>query len=984
MNRSLTILVLLAAMFTPNSVCADDYNPPDWRGGPGTTYAIWEFPDANNPTSPDSYVNPYGIPSLIVTGAFPLTIWHPNDLGHSGVWRFEDDMVVTIPNSDVANPYKQLMVQVTYSASREPNLFVAPEGRELDTVAMSLIDETQIDDYYRHATYSVTISPNPQFEVLYIRPAECTTYVDELVIDTICENPCIAAIGDFVWHDLNSNGIQDNGEPGIEDVNVILMNDLGQIIATDTTDSGGIYEFTGLCAGSYTVVVDANTLPPGFVPSPCDQGVDDTKDNDCSPEPVTLTDHNSVDLTIDFGYYLPCTAAIGDFVWHDLNSNGIQDNGEPGIEDVNVILMNDLGEIIATDTTDSDGIYEFTGLCAGSYTVVVDANTLPPGFVPSPCDQGAYDTKDNDCSPEPVTLTNHNSVDLTIDFGYSSPPCTAAIGDFVWQDSDSNGIQDSGEPGIEDVNVILMNDQGQIIATDTTDSGGIYEFTGLCVGSYTVVVDANTLPPGFVPSLCNQGADDALDNNCSPVEVNLPDDSAVDLTIDFGYNLAPCELTVNKAACVILPPETSICDGKVVRMTLEYTGLGCDASSHSQAEDKVICTGDPYGAEPVDIVVSDKKGKKIWATAADVSVGDMIVVDAANGGDTDLDAETIVEIFDANSNVIHDVIFHTSCSQPLNLGDQFGSMLLLSLTTTGGGEVNLPQDDICITQIPPTEAACTSKVQALRLRYTGGGCAQSSHTQDEDKVVCWDNGQASAEPVRVTAVGDRGELWLDTNEPTVEFGDIVELIAANGGKSELSASTIVSVFDANDQLIEEVEFHTSCSQPLNLGDQFGSFEVFGMETEDGNNVSLAYDVEYTFTITNPGQTPMTNITVVDDMLGRVTGSPVPLILPGEANAVTLTMTATVSEETTNCVLVTANGLRSDFNGDGITNFKDYAYLCIRWRDDDCVEPDHCNKTDMDFSGAVDGLDLGILTGEWLSVSLPCEASDCATITASEP
>jgi len=868
MNRSLTILVLLAAMFTPNSVCADDYNPPDWRGGPGTTYVIWEFPDANNPTSPDSYVNPYGIPSLIVTGAFPLTIWHPNDLGHSGVWRFEDDMVVTIPNSDVANPYKQLMVQVTYSASREPNLFVAPEGRELDTVAMSLIDETQIDDYYRHATYSVTISPNPQFEVLYIRPAECTTYVDELVIDTICENPCIAAIGDFVWHDLNSNGIQDNGEPGIEDVNVILMNDLGQIIATDTTDSGGIYEFTGLCAGSYTVVVDANTLPPGFVPSPCDQG--------------------------------------------------------------------------------------------------------------------AYDTKDNDCSPEPVTLTNHNSVDLTIDFGYSSPPCTAAIGDFVWQDSDSNGIQDSGEPGIEDVNVILMNDQGQIIATDTTDSGGIYEFTGLCVGSYTVVVDANTLPPGFVPSLCNQGADDALDNNCSPVEVNLPDDSAVDLTIDFGYNLAPCELTVNKAACVILPPETSICDGKVVRMTLEYTGLGCDASSHSQAEDKVICTGDPYGAEPVDIVVSDKKGKKIWATAADVSVGDMIVVDAANGGDTDLDAETIVEIFDANSNVIHDVIFHTSCSQPLNLGDQFGSMLLLSLTTTGGGEVNLPQDDICITQIPPTEAACTSKVQALRLRYTGGGCAQSSHTQDEDKVVCWDNGQASAEPVRVTAVGDRGELWLDTNEPTVEFGDIVELIAANGGKSELSASTIVSVFDANDQLIEEVEFHTSCSQPLNLGDQFGSFEVFGMETEDGNNVSLAYDVEYTFTITNPGQTPMTNITVVDDMLGRVTGSPVPLILPGEANAVTLTMTATVSEETTNCVLVTANGLRSDFNGDGITNFKDYAYLCIRWRDDDCVEPDHCNKTDMDFSGAVDGLDLGILTGEWLSVSLPCEASDCATITASEP
>jgi len=86
MDRSLTILVLLAVMFTPISVRADDYNPPDWRGEPGTTYAIWEFPGANNPTSPDSYVNPYGIPSLTVTGDFPLTVWHPNDLGHSGEW----------------------------------------------------------------------------------------------------------------------------------------------------------------------------------------------------------------------------------------------------------------------------------------------------------------------------------------------------------------------------------------------------------------------------------------------------------------------------------------------------------------------------------------------------------------------------------------------------------------------------------------------------------------------------------------------------------------------------------------------------------------------------------------------------------------------------------------------------------------------------------------------------------------------------------
>jgi hypothetical protein len=30
-------------------------------------------------------------------------------------------------------------------------------------------------------------------------------------------------IGDFVWHDLNANGIQDEGEPGVPDVVVNLL-----------------------------------------------------------------------------------------------------------------------------------------------------------------------------------------------------------------------------------------------------------------------------------------------------------------------------------------------------------------------------------------------------------------------------------------------------------------------------------------------------------------------------------------------------------------------------------------------------------------------------------------------------------------------------------------------------------------------------------------------------------------------------------------
>ena len=45
------------------------------------------------------------------------------------------------------------------------------------------------------------------------------------------------------------------------------------------------------------------------------------------------------DRTLDAGFYLP--AELGDFVWEDLDGNGIQDPGEPGLNDVTVFLLDE-------------------------------------------------------------------------------------------------------------------------------------------------------------------------------------------------------------------------------------------------------------------------------------------------------------------------------------------------------------------------------------------------------------------------------------------------------------------------------------------------------------------------------------------------------------------------------------------------------------------------------------------------------------------
>jgi len=83
--------------------------------------------------------------------------------------------------------------------------------------------------------------------------------------------------------------------------------------------------------------------------------------------------------TIDFGF-IPVSknSSIGDFVWNDLNEDGIQDPDEPGINGVTVHLLDvDENKCINETTTNIDGIYWFTGLKPGNYTVVVDMSSLP-------------------------------------------------------------------------------------------------------------------------------------------------------------------------------------------------------------------------------------------------------------------------------------------------------------------------------------------------------------------------------------------------------------------------------------------------------------------------------------------------------------------------------------------------------------------------------------------------------------------------------
>ncbi len=200
-------------------------------------------------------------------------------------------------------------------------------------------------------------------------------------------------IGDRVWFDRNADGVQNPIETGIANVTVTLDGGFG-FLATTTTDGNGNYLFSNLQAADYTVSVDPATLPPGMVPT---YDFDDQSPPINSPNTADLTlGANESNLEVDFGYNGGAEGRIGDRIWFDANSDGVQDDPaqEPGIAYALIRIDGTVGgnPYVNFDFTDQNGNYLFTNLPFLTYTVTVVAT--PYGLTTQTYDpDGVLDNK---------------------------------------------------------------------------------------------------------------------------------------------------------------------------------------------------------------------------------------------------------------------------------------------------------------------------------------------------------------------------------------------------------------------------------------------------------------------------------------------------------------------------------------------------------------------------------------------------------------
>ncbi len=167
-------------------------------------------------------------------------------------------------------------------------------------------------------------------------------------------------------------------------------------------------------------------------------------------------------------------------------------------------------------------------------------------------------------SPTPTPISTVTPTPTPISIGDSKK---FTIGDRVWYDNNKNGIQDENENGVEGVTVVLYNSSGEVIHRTKTNASGVYEFTNISKGRYSI--GFTNLPSGYIFTKQNVGVNDIIDsdvNSAGRVNINVTKD---DLTYDAGIIFTEASNDVNSSGTI-----NSDCDCKDYKSTPSLTILG--------------------------------------------------------------------------------------------------------------------------------------------------------------------------------------------------------------------------------------------------------------------------------------------------------------------------------------------------------------------------------------------------------------------------
>ena len=395
------------------------------------------------------------------------------------------------------------------------------------------------------------------------------------------------SVGNFVWIDSDADGIQDQGEPGLAGAILTLTNMsgnpvtnvLGQVVGSQTTASNGAYLFENLPPGQYKVNI---TYPAGYQATTAGAGSDLAVDSSTdTATSVNLPNNGDADLTLDFGVVVTPSpspsdnpepspssttttttttpvqnanvikVSVGDYVWWDLDRDGIQDSSEKGIPNVTLSIRKAEGSsvvdvngmAVTTTKTDGNGKYSFDSLPPGQYKVSV---VSPRGYLPTLAQSRPNVSRDSSTGfALSVNLTIDGQRDPTLDFGFYKPSKneSVAVGNLVWDDRNRDGLQGSGASGVSGAVLILEDKRGlpvrdifnRLVRSQTTKADGKYLFRNLSPGQYVVRI---RYPKNYFATTSNK-SNQSLNSSTFKAFSKVLRGGQYDLTLDFGVVYRP-------------------------------------------------------------------------------------------------------------------------------------------------------------------------------------------------------------------------------------------------------------------------------------------------------------------------------------------------------------------------------------------------------------------------------------------------------------
>ncbi|WP_269789628.1 SdrD B-like domain-containing protein [Stenotrophomonas sp. Iso1] len=303
----------------------------------------------------------------------------------------------------------------------------------------------------------------------------------------------LASLDGVVFEDFsgspatNNNGVFDSAvEKAIAGVTLTLTGtdaNNATVSRTTTTDANGAYSFGDLLKGTYTVT---ETQPASYIDGKHTAGNATTPGSNAVTNVISAIGLDAGQKATGYLFGELANAPIIGTVYLDRNDNGSQDGTDPGIPGVSIVITSNgpdglpgtADDVNEKLTTDANGNYSYPDAIAGvDYTIT---QTQPTGLA---------DGKEN--TSNVITI---NNLPVTGSTGNNFGEIAAVLSGVVYLDRNNNGVQDSGEPGLPNVEVELpagtQNAVGQVVAKAVTDADGKYQFVDLVAGTYKVTQQA--------------------------------------------------------------------------------------------------------------------------------------------------------------------------------------------------------------------------------------------------------------------------------------------------------------------------------------------------------------------------------------------------------------------------------------------------------------------------------------------------------------